>query len=198
MVNKPMYVPVSEPGQVREKARGMLDKVVNDTKTSTFLEKASWNHSVEFCKKRDQALNWENFAFRNAYTQKILSVRHNLRLRPDLTEQMKKGEHSIKSFVFAKPWEICPDKWTEAFESAAKKALRYADASSADPESMPDSVLQCGKCRSRKVTYYEMQCRSADEPKILSGQKSITPHTSGHCAWKTRLDFQMHWCIVSC
>jgi DNA-directed RNA polymerase subunit M/transcription elongation factor TFIIS len=159
MVNKATYVPVSEPGQVREKARGMIDAVVGDARTSNFLEKASWNHAVEFCKKKDQTLNWENFAFRNAYTQKILSVRYNLKLRPDLTEQMKKGEHSIKVFVFAKPWEICPDKWTEAFESAAKKALRYADADSIDPEKMPDGMLQCGKCKSKKTTFFELQTR---------------------------------------
>ena len=164
MVQKSTYVPVSEPTHIREKARSMIDAVVGDMKTSNFLEKASWNHAVDFCKKKDQALNWENFAFRNAYTQKILSVRYNLKLRPDLTEQMKTGECSIKTFVFAKPWEICPDKWTEAFESAAKKALRYADASSADPESMPDGMLQCGKCKSRKTSYYEMQTRAADEP----------------------------------
>jgi transcription elongation factor S-II len=164
VTTKPIYNPQTSPEEIRGKAKAMLDVVVNDSKTSAFLEKATWNHAVEFCKRKDQELNWENFAFRNAYTQKILSVRYNLGLRPDLLEKMKAGEHSIKAFVFAKPHEIAPEKWTEAFESAAKRALRYADASSADPETMPDGILTCGKCKSKKTTYYEMQTRSADEP----------------------------------
>jgi DNA-directed RNA polymerase subunit M/transcription elongation factor TFIIS len=165
MVQKPpVYVPLTQPGDVREKAKAMLDRVVNDTQTSTYLEKATWNHAVEFCKKKEQELKGDNLAFRNAYTQKILSVRYNLNLRPDLLEKMKNGEYSIKGFVFSQPWEICPQKWEEAFDSASKKALRYADASSADPETMPDGMLTCGKCKSKKTSYFEMQTRSADEP----------------------------------
>ena len=159
MVTKPVYVPVSQPAQVRERSKNMLDAVVNDSKTSTFLEKAAWNFAIEYCKRKDQSLNWDNFAFRNAYTQKILSVRYNVRQRPDLLEKMKMGEHSIKAFVFAKPHENQPGKWTEAFEMAAKRELRFADASSVDPKDMADSVLTCGKCKSKKVSYYEMQTR---------------------------------------
>ena len=164
MAPKSVYKPVSSPEDVRGKARDMLDDIVKDMKISNFLEKATWNHAVDFCTEKDQALNWDNLAFRNAYTQKILSVRYNLKQRPDLLENMKHGECSIRWFVNAKPHEICPDKWSEAFEKAAKRALRFSDASSADPADMPDGMLQCGKCKSKKTSYYEMQTRSADEP----------------------------------
>jgi DNA-directed RNA polymerase subunit M/transcription elongation factor TFIIS len=199
MPNKPpVYVPTSLPEDVRNKAREMLDVIVKDLKISTFLERASWNHTVEFCKAREKALNWENASFRNNYTQKVLSVRYNIKLRPDLLEKMKNGEHSIKGFVNAKPWEICPDKWTEAFDMAAKRTLRFSDASSVDPDTMPDGMLTCGKCKSKKTSYFEMQCRAADEPK-RHGLKSIAPRTSGPCAWETRLDFQTSFTMyVSC
>ena len=154
-----VYNPVSAPEEIREKARNMLDLLVQDMKISNFLEKAAWNHAVDFCTNKDQALNWDNLAFRNAYTQKILSVRYNLKLRPDLMDKMKTGDCSIRWFVNAKPWEICSDKWTDAFEAAARRALRFADASSIDPENMADGMLQCGKCKSRKTSYYEMQTR---------------------------------------
>lgn len=164
MVNKPpVYVPSSLPEDIRKKARELLDVVVCDPKTSRYLEMASWNHTVEFCKANEKALNWENASFRYNYTQKVLSVRYNIKLRPDLLEKMKNGEHSIKGFVNAKPWEICPEKWSEAFDQSAKRALRFSDASSVDPETMPDSLLQCGKCKSHKTSYFELQTRSADE-----------------------------------
>ncbi|AGE51089.1 transcription elongation factor S-II [Paramecium bursaria Chlorella virus CVG-1] len=166
MAPKPVYKPVSAPEDIREKARNMIDLLVQDMKISNFLEKATWNHAVDFCTNKDQALNWDNLAFRNAYTQKILGVRYNLKLRPDLMDKMKTGDCSIRWFVNAKPWEICSDKWTDAFEAAARKTLRFSDASSMDPENMPDGMLSCGKCKSRKTSYYEMQTRSADEPKM--------------------------------
>ena len=189
MASKQIYKPVSLPDEIRMKARKMLTAVVEDEQVATFLEKASWNHSVEFCKKRDIQLDWDNFSFRNAYTQKILSVRYNIRQCPDILEKMKAGQASIKQFVNAKPHEICPERWEKAFELAAKRALRFSDASCLDPKDMPDGMLQCRKCGSKKTSYYELQTRSSDEPKH-HGLKSITPRTSGHCSWKNRLDFR--------
>jgi DNA-directed RNA polymerase subunit M/transcription elongation factor TFIIS len=70
---------------------------------------------------------------------------------------------TLKAFVNAKPHELCPDKWEKAFEDAARKALRFTDASAMDPEQMPDGILVC-RCGSKKTSYYEMQTKSADEP----------------------------------
>ena len=158
-----VYKPVSTPEEIRLKARSMLNTAVEDEKTATYLEKASWNYAVDFCKNKNIALNWDNFAFRNMYTQKILSVRFNLRLRPDILAEMIAGNASIKQFVYAKPHELCPEKWEEAFEQAAKQALRFSDASCLDAKDLPDGMLQCRKCGSKKTTYYQMQTRSADE-----------------------------------
>ena len=183
---KHVYNPISEPMDIRQKSRDMLDAVVQDPKISRYLEIASWNYAMDVCK--DQYLKWDNFNFRNRYTQKILSVRYNVGLRPDLLEKMKNGETSIKGFVNAKPWEICPEKWETAFEDAAKKALRFMDASAMDPKDMADGMLQCGKCKSRKTSYYEMQTRSADEPKH-HGWKSGQWRTMWICSSKNLLVF---------
>jgi DNA-directed RNA polymerase subunit M/transcription elongation factor TFIIS len=62
------------------------------------------------------------------------------------------------------PAVLRAEKWAEAFEKAAKQALRFSDASCMDPKDMPDGMLQCRKCGSKKTSYYELQTRSADEP----------------------------------
>lgn len=188
MAPKHVYNPVSEPMEIRQKARDMLDVVVKDPKVSRYLEMASWNHTMDICKKLGHDLKWDNFTFRNRYTQKILSVRYNIGLRQDLLDKMKTGETSIKNFVNSKPWEVCPEKWEKAFEDAAKKALRFTDASAMDPKDMPDGMLQCGKCKSRKTSYYEMQTRSADEPKH-HGWKSGQWRTMWICSSKNLLVF---------
>ena len=149
---------------IRKKAINMLDAVVCHAQTSKYLEAATWNYTVNFCVARNLTLKWDNLSFRNTYTQKILSVRHSVRLRPDMLTKMISGEKSVTEFVNAKPWEIYPEKWEKAFERAAKIALRNSDVSSLNPGDMPDSILTCGKCKSKKCSYYELQTRSADEP----------------------------------
>ena len=197
MVQKTFYHLVSTPAEIRTRAVDMLNAVVGDIRTAKLLEKATWNHAVMFCKKNDLALNWDNAAFRNAYTQKVLGVRYIVRDRPEVLEKYMELDPTLKAFMNAKPHELCPDKWEKAFEDAARKALRFTDASAMDPELMPDGILVC-RCGSKKTSYYEMQTRSADEPK-RHGLKSIAPRTSGPCAWKNRLDFQtLRMVYVSC
>jgi len=196
-MTKTFYNPVSTPADIRKRAVDMLEAIVGDTRTAKLLEKATWNHSVKFCKDKDHQLNWDNAAFRNAYTQKVLGVRYVARERPETLEKFKTADPTLVSFVNAKPHELWPEKWASAFEDAARRELRFADASAMDPSKMADGMLQC-KCGSKKTSYYEMQCRSADEPK-RHGLKSIAPRTSGPCAWKNRLDFQtLRMVYVSC
>jgi len=198
MVQKTFYHPVSTPADIRTRSVDMLSAAVGDTHIAKLLEKATWNHAVMFCKKKDLALNWDNAAFRNAYTQKVLGVRYIVRDRPEVLEKYTELDPTLKAFVNAKPHELCPDKWEKAFEDAARRELRYTDAeSSIDPEKMQDGLIQC-RCGSKKTTFIEKQLRSADEPK-RHGLKSIAPRTSGLCAWKNRLDFQtLRVVYVSC
>ena len=47
------------------------------------------------------------------------------------------------------------------------------NAQGAAPKSATTNEFMCGKCKQRKVSYYQMQTRSADEP-----MTSIIPLTS--------------------
>ena len=163
MAPKTFYNPVSAPADIRSKAAEMLKETVGDPVIARLLERATWNHAVMFCKKKEQPLNWDNSAFRYAYTQKVLGVRYVAKERPDVLNKYMEIDPTLKAFVNAKPHELWPEKWEQAFEDAARKALRFTDASSMDPELMPDGMLTC-KCGSKKTSYYELQLRSADEP----------------------------------
>lgn len=163
MAPKKIYTPVSSPADIRTKAVDMLKEVVWNTDIARFLERATWNHAVTFCKRKYQPLNWDNFAFRNAYTQKVLGVRYVARERPDVLKKYMELDPTLKAFVNAQPWELWPEKWEKAFEDASRKALRFTDASTIDLKLMSDGILAC-RCGSKKTSYSEMQCRSADEP----------------------------------
>ena len=163
MPPKTFYNPVSSPGDIRAKSTEMLKEIVGDPDIARLLERATWNHAVMFCKRKEQPLNWDNSAFRYAYTQKVLGVRYIARERPEVLEKYMVLDPTLKAFVNAKPHELWPEKWAKAFEDAARKALRFTDASAMDPKLMPDGILKC-RCGSMKTSYYEMQTRSADEP----------------------------------
>jgi DNA-directed RNA polymerase subunit M/transcription elongation factor TFIIS len=163
MPPKTFYNPVSSPADIRAKSTEMLKEIVGDADIARLLERATWNHAVMFCKRKDQPLNWDNFAFRNAYTQKVLGVRYVARERPEVLQKYMELDPTLKGFVNAKPHELWPEKWEQAFIDAARKALRFVDASAMDPETMHDGILTC-RCGSKKTSYCEMQTRSADEP----------------------------------
>ena len=167
MVQRTFYNPVSAPADVRAKSTEMLKEIVGDPDIARLLERATWNHAVMFCKRKEQPLNWDNSAFRYAYTQKVLGVRYIARERPEVLEKYMVLDPTLKAFVNAKPHELWPEKWAQAFEDAARKALRFTDADSGlDPEKMQDGLIQC-RCGSKKTTFIEKQLRSADEPMTI-------------------------------
>lgn len=163
MAPRTFYNLVSTPADIRAKSAEMLKEIVGDSDIARLLERATWNHAVKFCRNKEQPLNWDNAAFRNVYTQKVMGVRYVARERPDVLKKYEEMDPTFKTFVNAKPWELWPEKWEKAFEDAARKALRFTDASAMDPKLMPDGILKC-RCGSMKTSYYEMQTRSADEP----------------------------------
>jgi len=123
----------------------------------------AWNATISHCKDRGIALFWENPTVRWWYTHKILSVAYNLKTNDDLREKVVSGTIGVRAFFAMKPWEMKPELWAEAFESAARRELRNSEYNP-DPATMPDGAFTCNKCKSKKTTYYELQTRSADEP----------------------------------
>lgn len=57
------------------------------------------------------------------------------------------------------PQELYPDHWADLLEAKKRRdEIHYSSTS----EAMTDAY-QCKKCQSRKITYWELQIRSADE-----------------------------------
>lgn len=65
-----------------------------------------------------------------------------------------------------RPHLLNPGRWTEAMDRAARKSL-VQEAAHIDPKDVADGIVQCSRCRNRKVIYTEMQTRSADEPMTI-------------------------------
>jgi DNA-directed RNA polymerase subunit M/transcription elongation factor TFIIS len=106
-------------------------------------------------------LSWEAKEFRYRYTTRVVSFEQAIKRVDGLRQRIFSGELSLKRLASMKPWEISPGAWEEAFDKVAKKHLVQT---SADVESMPDGVVECRKCKSKKTSYTQLQTRAADEP----------------------------------
>ena len=132
--------------------------------TSKNMEKSIFNWSVNRCKQIGDVPSWENLTFRDIYRRKAISIIFNLKEpRSQLVERIKKGEVKTKDLA-----GLSPDKlWPTGPYAIALKQQEYKDLIMDKNKGIQKDfkgAFQCGKCKSWRTTYYQMQTRSADEP----------------------------------
>ena len=128
------------------------------------LEKCIFNWAVRKTKLAGDQPSWENKCFRERYKVRFLDIQFNMRLPDnDLVERLKSGEVKPTEVVYMNPCQIhrfgisAITKATRAIEDKVKEACNTDDPNYV-------GLFRCGKCRSKRTTYYQMQTRSADEP----------------------------------
>ncbi|KAL4441484.1 hypothetical protein ABPG77_001988 [Micractinium sp. CCAP 211/92] len=99
-----------------------------------------------------------------AYKAKFRNLHFNLKdaANPDLRRKVLSGQIAPDVLVVLPPEELASDAKKEENARIREKKL-FDSAPSAVKQATTDQ-FQCGKCRQRKTTYYQMQTRSADEP----------------------------------
>lgn len=154
------------PDVVRAKVAAKFGASLGDADVGKRLEIVLWNAVLRSCQKDGIPFEWTSAvanSFRERYTSRavgidVFNLRRNERLRASLLD----GSIPLKRFVVMKPWEMDPDKWAPVFEQVAFKQLRKQLTT--DIDTVPEGMLTCRKCKSKKTTFMEIQTRSADEP----------------------------------
>lgn len=128
------------------------------------VEKAIFNWSVKRCKKLRDVPSWENPTFKDIYRRKAISILFNLKEpRSQLVNRLKSGEVKTKDVA-----DLSPDKlWPTGPYATSLKEREYRELvrdKNKGVEKDFKGAFQCGKCRSWRTTYYQLQTRSADEP----------------------------------
>ena len=135
-----------------------------DDKLCQNLEKCIFNwavHRTKCC--RDQP-SWENPFFKNRYKTKFLSIHFNLQdPANNLIERIKSGKVSVKDVPNMSPYELNPHGIAALTRETLRVQHLHKQATNTDDPNY-EGMFRCGKCRSKKTTYYQMQTRSADEP----------------------------------
>jgi transcription elongation factor S-II len=142
----------------------LFEKLLNNNKIAKLIEDSIFRFTNEKSIERKVIRKWDNPIFRKIYINKSRSIYSNI--NPDsyiknntLFNKIKKNKISVNNIAYMSYQELFPEHWKKLMDDKYKREkIMYEDK----PEAMTDQ-FKCGRCKSRKCTYYELQTRSADE-----------------------------------
>jgi DNA-directed RNA polymerase subunit M/transcription elongation factor TFIIS len=110
-----------------------------------------------------EAAAWDNHKYSNIYKHKFLALQKSIKENPSLKENIIKKKLKTKDVIEMRPEQLCPDGlYAHEMEVKIHKDLRKEYLKKENQNQ--DGFFKCGRCKSMKTTYYELQTRSADEP----------------------------------
>lgn len=153
------YRKITDPECFRENVVIKLNNIINNQNYSINLEKGIYNYALKVCEEKNLLKKWSNEAFVLIYIEKLRTLLINLKdanlLNKLLSKTLKPHE-----FVFMNHQELRPELWESLIE---EKKIKDENKYTPKIEASTDNFI-CGKCKSKKCTYYQLQTRSADEP----------------------------------
>jgi transcription elongation factor S-II len=129
----------------------------------TDLEKCIVRHAQKRSDVRGFQAAWDNHRFSDIYKHKFLSLKTAINNNPELKSKLLNKQISVLDIVDLGPEKLCPEgRYAKQIEEKIHKELRkeYLSREMKNQE----GFFTCGRCKSKKTTYYQLQTRSADEP----------------------------------
>jgi DNA-directed RNA polymerase subunit M/transcription elongation factor TFIIS len=179
---------MTTPAVLREYVRSKFAGLVPDRPYARNIEKSLWDWAVKETRKSGKPACWENRWFRARYKNKALHLLEELKRDPSwITCALKVGDDGrvklalelqpqLQHRIFTKelkstdivnaPAEIL---WPGGPYSKTMFVLKQLDMRKEEARKNDEGyegLLKCGKCKSLKTTYYQLQTRSADEPMV--------------------------------
>jgi DNA-directed RNA polymerase subunit M/transcription elongation factor TFIIS len=168
----------------REFTRQAFANVLGPGPMSRNAEISVLNWAVKATRRIGQEASWENRVFKNFYKTKVQwltaemkrcpkvhvtlnvvgnGVQTSLVVGPQLVHRLLRKELDTKNLANYSAEVLWPGgPWDQALQRARQKDLAAWAAKS--QEKVADGLFKCGRCKSQKTTYYQLQTRSADEP----------------------------------
>jgi transcription elongation factor S-II len=140
-----------------------LLEIPEDSTLCINLEKCIVNHAIAQATKIGEEPAWDNHKYSNIYKHKFLSLQSSFKENPDLKTQLVEKKVSSSDIVNMRPEELCPNGlYAKEYGIKIYKEMRK-DFLSREIKNQ-EGFFTCGRCKSKKTTYYQLQTRSADEP----------------------------------
>lgn len=123
------------------------------------IERGIFNYAVSKASSKE----WD-FMFKHYYTNNAVRLYSNINpesyiKNTELIHRLFRKEFTEFELAFFDSEKIFPSKYHELLEKYGEKSKTYVK-----PEATNDGAHFCGKCKTYKTSYYQLQTRSADEP----------------------------------
>ena len=133
------------------------------------LEIGVFNATIDYANNYGIQLSWKNQMLVETYVNIARSIYSNIKKdsyvgNKDLYQRMvKKKEFTPHMLPYMQYQNIFPERWKDIVE---KNQRRFKAAYEIKLVAMSD-MITCMRCKSKKVSYYELQTRSGDEASTL-------------------------------
>lgn len=138
--------------EVRSKAFLRLVEILKDIRISVKLENAIRNMF-----DTDDIVEYPG---ENNYRAKMREIIQNLRVNPELAQDVADGMIGTSKLVKMSNEEMAPTYLKQIREEYEKNRLKNVMGDTCDPNT---SLYKCGKCKGRNINFIQKQTRSADE-----------------------------------
>lgn len=151
---------------VRDKFKEMLICNLNLTEIeATDLEIGVFNSTLDYANSLRIQLSWSYPLFVDTYINNARSVYSNLKSdsyigNTNMLQRLKDKEFLPHDLAYLAKEDMFPERWKDIID---KQKLKFKAAYEIKQVSMTDAV-KCSRCKNNKVSYYELQIRSSDEP----------------------------------
>ena len=151
---------------VRDKFREILMHNLDLSELeATDLEIGIFNSTLDYANSLRIQLSWNSPLFMETYINNARSIYSNLKQDSYISNETLYGRLKNKEFTphelaYMSKEELFPDRWKEIID---KQKLKLKSAYEIRQTAMTDAI-KCSKCKNNKISYYEVQIRSADEP----------------------------------
>jgi DNA-directed RNA polymerase subunit M/transcription elongation factor TFIIS len=155
--------------KIREDFKELLSKLAISELEVNDLEIGVFNATIDYANNAKVQLSWKCPMFLEIYSTISRSIYSNIKAdsyigNDKLYDRMihKKEFHPhMLPYMLCK--DIFPERWKEIDE---RNQLRLKAAYEIKLVPMSD-MIKCSRCKSKKVSYYELQTRSGDEASTL-------------------------------
>lgn len=129
------------------------------------IEKSIFNWTIRRVSSIGDGPSWESKIFRECYKNRLRSILWHIN-NSEVGLVKRLAEKKFKSIEIV---DMSPDElWPNGPYGVTKETKRIQEAQlhaiNTQEKENYSGMFKCGKCKSMKTTYYQMQTRSADEP----------------------------------
>ena len=169
---------------LRDYARTRFGERLGAGPVARNVERSIYNWAVQTTRDKNEGSSWENRTFRWRYKHKVMHLLAELKRAPRVVLNLEVRDGRVEATVTAVPQLLdrlrrkeleaknlarySPDVlWPEgpfAQMTLARRARELEIERNRVAEKDYEGLFKCGRCKSLKTTYYQMQTRSADEP----------------------------------